>query len=319
MTVRVVPLEEFIAIEEADAEPLLGIRRENLLPAGGRLLMYGDGGAGKTTFTIDAVGHLASGVRWLEIEVPRPLRFLVIENEGSRGMFREKLGEKVLDWRGPPFRHNVFVLEDPWAQFTFGDATVTEPVASFIDANEIDVLIAGPLASLGTIGGGTPAEVEAFVKLLDEVKRSVDRSYAEWLIHHENKAGAISGAWNRVPDTLVHVSGQGNGRTRVRWEKCRHASTWHDTVTNLVWTDGKSFTVEGTKVRDLLAELLEAFADDDQWRTAKECAELVHANIDKVRTALSSLVERGEMLTKEARKDATRRRSAGASEVTQTR
>ena len=52
----------------------------------------------------------------------------MIENEGPRGPFREKLGEKLLDWRGPKFRERVFVLADPWAGFSFADLHCTDPV-----------------------------------------------------------------------------------------------------------------------------------------------------------------------------------------------
>jgi hypothetical protein len=296
--VRIVPLAEFVSVDEPSAEPLIGEKRETVLPAGGRLLMYGDGGAGKTTFTIDAIAHLAAGVSWMGLHVARPLRVLIVENEGPRGMFREKLDEKIIDWDGPPFHDNVDVLEEPWAAFTFADLTVTGPAATHIEQREIDVLVAGPLASLGTIGGGTPAEVQAFVRLLDAMKATVGCQYAEWLIHHENKAGAVSGAWDRVPDTLVHVQGQGNGRTRVHWAKVRHSSALHDTSTNLVWSTGKSFAVEDSKARDLHAELLQALHKPNEfngWHTAREAATAIKANVDKVKEALSELVEAGDL------------------------
>lgn len=60
-TLRIVTLSEFISIEEPTAEPLLGSKTETLLPADGMLLMYGDGGAGKTTLTIDMAAHLGAG------------------------------------------------------------------------------------------------------------------------------------------------------------------------------------------------------------------------------------------------------------------
>ena len=242
--VRIVPLAEFVGVEEASSEPLLGVRGESLLPAGGRLLMFGDAGSGKTTLTVDAVAHFGAGMAWLGIEVARPLRVLVIENEGPRGPFREKLGAKVLDWPGPPFRESVFVLTDPWAGFSFADPQCTDAVLGFIAQEGIDVLVAGPLASLGVEGVGSPVDVQAFAGRLAAMKAQAAKPYAEWLVHHEAKDGRVSGAWGRVPDTLLHVQGRGNGHTHVRIEKARHSSRWHDSSLVLAWAEGKGFAVE---------------------------------------------------------------------------
>lgn len=47
-----------------------------------------------------------------------------------------------------------------------------------------------------------------------------------------------------MPDTLVHVEGQGHGRTRVRWQKVRWSSELHETSTHLVWAPGESYIVD---------------------------------------------------------------------------
>jgi hypothetical protein len=61
------------------------------------------------------------------------------------------------------------------------------------------------------------------------------------VVHHENRAGQVSGAWGPRPDTLVHVQQQGHGQLRVLWEKVRWASALHGTGTSLVWADGETF------------------------------------------------------------------------------
>jgi hypothetical protein len=47
------------------AEPLVGGSDSNLIPEGGLVMVYGDGGAGKTTLTADLEMHLAAGDAWL--------------------------------------------------------------------------------------------------------------------------------------------------------------------------------------------------------------------------------------------------------------
>ena len=53
----VVSLADFAAIDEQGAEALLGDGTDTLIPANGDVMVYGDGGAGKTTLCIDLACH----------------------------------------------------------------------------------------------------------------------------------------------------------------------------------------------------------------------------------------------------------------------
>src|SRR5689334_4673126 len=50
---RLVTAHEFGAVAEAGAEPLIGTPGQVLIPVGGDVMVYGDGGASKTTLGID--------------------------------------------------------------------------------------------------------------------------------------------------------------------------------------------------------------------------------------------------------------------------
>jgi hypothetical protein len=52
MGLRIVALEDFVDVEEAGARALLGRDGEALIPEGGDVMLYGDGGAGKTTLAV---------------------------------------------------------------------------------------------------------------------------------------------------------------------------------------------------------------------------------------------------------------------------
>lgn len=296
LAVRIVDFTTFVSQTEPSSEPLLGTADNTLLPLGGTLMMYGDGGAGKTTLTIDAVSHLASGASWLGIPVERPVRTLLIENEGPRGKFRQRLSEKHASWNGhAPFSPNVSVLEEPWTRFTLRDPAHRLALASTVDAEEIDLVVMGPLVTLGMVGGGTPDEVIAFEELLLETRTLIARSVSLWIIHHENKAGDVSGAWERVPDALCHVQALGNGHTRLVWQKARWADDYHKTKLDLVWAEGRSFTIREDEAADVEQELRDAFDSQNEWRTVKESRELIGRRENETKKALQNLVELGEM------------------------
>ncbi len=209
------------------------------------VVVYGTGGAGKTTLVLDLAVHLAAGEPWLGLVTPpRPLRIVWIENEGPRPMFRLKLREKLAAWTGGSLARRIHIHEHPWGRFNFRDAACQEALVQHLRDAEADVLVVGPVAKIGMQGGGTADEITEFMQLVENVQAGAGGRVAVVLIHHENRAGQVSGAWEGFPDSLVHVQAQGHGRTRLYWQKTRWSSTLHGTATNLLWADGYSFTAE---------------------------------------------------------------------------
>ncbi len=302
--INVVGLEQFAAQTEESATPLMGQPNDSLLPSEGLLLMYGDGGAGKTTLTVDAVTHLAAGATWIGVEIPQPTRVLLIENEGPRGPFRETLAHKMERWHGGPFAPNVRVLEEPWAAFTLADPLFRQAIADEITEQQTQLVVVGPLASLGAKGSGTPDDVNEFAAMIADLRSRTEQPFALWIVHHENKAGDVSGAWERLPDTLVHVSARGNGHTQVNWRKVRWSSRMHGTSVTLSWDDA-NFTVDEKKERDYESELFVAMStSDERWFTSRDCLKALKdisedgkaANREKVEAALDVMREAGRLV-----------------------
>lgn len=239
----IVTLDDFVAIEEPGAEALVGDPDDALFPANGDAMVYGDGGAGKTTLMIDLGCHLAAGDDWLRMPVPGAVRVLLIENEGPRPHFRKKLERKRDGWQGSPLEDRLLLLQRPWGKLSLKDPGWREALAEAIESNEIDVLIAGPVTRLGMDDAGTLQEVRDFLGLVDEVRERSRRHVAVVLIHHENKGGKVSGAWEGSGDTLLHVTGTGHG-LRLYVQKARWSSSHHATTLQLRWTEGEGFAVD---------------------------------------------------------------------------
>jgi AAA domain len=238
--------EEFVAKEEPDADPLVVDRdRATAIAANGDVMVYGGGGAGKTTLFLDAAIHFAAGVRWLDgtLVPTRALNVGWIENEGPRNEFLRKLRRKLEAW-GKPLAGTLRVLNRPWSAFDLRRDDHREALAAEIRERRLDLVVVGPLTAVGMEGGGTPDDVRAFVGLLAAVRALLDTAVTFLVIHHENRAGQVSGAWEPIPDLLVHVQGQGHGRLRVYWQKARWSSQLHATAIALRWADGESFEPE---------------------------------------------------------------------------
>jgi hypothetical protein len=221
------PMGDFLEHRFPDAEALLG---EIILAVGALLLVYGAEGSAKSTWSMDGVAHMAAGRDWLGIPVPRPVRFCLIENEGPPALFQAKLAAKAASWDGPAdWQDNVFVFRGPWGEFSFAAPAARDALNEFCDEHDVDVVVANPTLGLGVAGSGRPDETQQFVDWLVECGLKSTRAF--WLLHHENKAGQISGDWGRHPDTKVQLQRDGNQpRTKLIWEKTRWATLPSDTT-----------------------------------------------------------------------------------------
>jgi hypothetical protein len=299
-------LEAFAAIDEPGAEPLgRATAGGTVIPAGGLVLVFGSGGAGKSTLVVDLCFALAAGVAWLDaIEPARKLNVTIIENEGPRPMLREKFRQK-LEQTCAELGGRVRILADPWSRFTFADDTQRRALAWALGDQQTDLLVVGPLSRVGMEGGGTLDDIGKFVRLIADVRDQVAHPFAVLLIHHENRVGQVSGAWEAEPDTVAHVSSQGNGRTRLYWQKVRWSSALHATSTNLVWADGESFTVEEKPeiTDDTMAdELLEAVRENPgaSWSKIRD-TQTVRGKAVELAKVRDRLIAAGTLINSAAR------------------
>lgn len=298
LALRFVTFEEFANATEDTAGALLGDAGAAIIPEGGDVMVYGDGGAGKTTLVIDLACHLAAGDDWLGIHVSRPVRVAMIENEGPRPFLRAKLERKLNAWPGSPINDRATMLEAPWATLTLGDERHRDALAAAIRDMELDVVVIGPVTRAGMNEAGTLQETRDFSLLLGDVRRRSGRPIAFVLIHHENKTGAVSGAWEGAGDTLLHVQGQGHGHTRLHVQKARWASDYHAKTLKLAWTPGEGFQVsdEPDRSDDAIAdEILEAVRANGgaSWNTVDKT---VAGKGDRLRAIRDRLLKGGHLV-----------------------
>jgi len=267
--IDIVTVEEFAAVEEPGAAAVVGAPGDVIIPQGGDVAIYGDGGAGKTTLMLDLACHLAAGDSWLGIPVTDPTRVLVLENEGPRPLFRDKLKRKLAGWTGSPLQGRLTIIENPWGSISFTDPTWQTALAKEIRDSEIDVVIAGPVNRLGMDEAGTLQQVRDFLRAVHEIRKKSGRPLAVILVHHENKGGSVSGAWEGAGDTLLHVENHSSGKTILHIQKARWSSIRHGTKLDLSWADNDGFTVEDD--RDYRADI-KALLADGNYRTVAEIA-----------------------------------------------
>lgn len=309
-----VRLDEFLAAPYPPVKVLLGDPETVVYLARGTFaLTYGDGGAGKSTFEVDAIAHLAAGRDWLGIPVPNPARVLVIENENAPALFQEKLADKLKTWDADPsWRENVYVYAKPWGKFTFASADTRRHLREFCQTQEIDVVFANPLFGVGGPGAGRPDETSAFVDLLKDLGLGLDGP-AIWPNHHENKLGQVSGDWNRQPDLLIALERSGDEHaTRLTWEKVRwtrqEPEGWRKKLL-LEWvTEHKGYTVRDIDLRGATDTELQAGIDkhlhDHPGASKTAIVEGVRGKDERIRELLDAGVQAGRYVVENGPRNA---------------
>lgn len=228
---------DFVNQPLAGIEPLVGTEEDGILMPNSLMLLAGIGGAGKTTLSIHMMAHFASGLPWFGITVTRPIKHVIIENEGPHDPYVEKIRRfaerfKNCTCSGEPhgnqfdFLDNCLFLDAPWGHFSFEDEYAAAELRQTIKDFEGDLLIANPLGRLGMRGAGTPEETRAFMLLLQNAGMGED--YAGLLLHHLAKVNKqtplvqqVSGDWAPHADTIFVLEAAGERRVKLSTGKCR--------------------------------------------------------------------------------------------------
>lgn len=234
---RFLPGREFRKQELAKIEPLLGEGNDALMMPGSLLLLAGIGGAGKTTLATHAIAHWSAGLPWFGIQIGRPLRIVVIENEGPHDPYARKVDEFAERFSGcccsgephgtaEGIDERTFFLDAPWGRFSFDDTGLAAELNSFVRETEADLVVANPLGRLGMKGAGTPEETREFLQLL--ANAGLNEDFAALLLHHLAKVNKavplvqqVSGDWGPHPDTIMILEEAGERMSKLSFGKVR--------------------------------------------------------------------------------------------------
>jgi hypothetical protein len=261
--------------DENAAEPLIQTSEQGtMLPAAGLAMLSAKVHDGKTTFgVVELVLHACAGVDFVGLSFPRPVRVLVVENEGPREAFRQKLEARLTTWEhgGAP---RVWDEPAEWGQIHLSDRDTRLAFRRVVEAHKIDLIVSDSLTRFGVSGNGTPEDTREFVKWLTEI--GLGRDLAFLLLHHprtrsengESDLERIAGAWPPHADLIILLQKLPGNRARLSFPKTRWARG--DRQPSILSFDPatESFAYIGddqVEERDYVGELTELMADGEWW------------------------------------------------------
>jgi hypothetical protein len=273
-----VTFTEFVARrDESAVAALVTSEQGTLLPAGGLAMITAKTHDGKTTLMVGFLLHASTGRDYLGLSFPRPLNVLLIENEGPREAFREKIAAHLGNWPhgGEP---RIWDVPADWGQVRISTADTRAQLRAVVEAHHIDLIVSDSLTRFGVRCNGTPEETREFVELLSEL--GLGRDVAFFFLHHprtrpeqgEGELERLAGAWQPHCDLILLLQKLDGGRSRLSFPKTRWAQGDPSPAILAFDVETETFSyvgVDEAERRDLRAELIEHMADGGWWTKTK--------------------------------------------------
>jgi hypothetical protein len=246
---------------------------------------------------------------------------LVIQNEGPREAFREKLDDRMRHWGiDTPAR----IWDEParWGDVKMSDADRRAELRRVVELHRIDLVVADSLTRFGITGNGTPEETRAFVEWLTEI--GLGRDVAFLVLHHPltrpdpslAELEQIAGSWPPHTDAILMLKKLDGNRARLSFPKVRYGRADPPAAILAFDPETQAFTFvaleRDQEERDLVAEITELLGDG-MWRTVKEIAGRdggIGKREEDVKETLAAHPDLFESRTKDAAKEVGRHPSA---------
>lgn len=205
---------------------------EGLVAQGLMTLLIGDGGLGKSYFSL-ALAKAVVNKEWFgSMKTHKQREVVILDAENGKDEIHRRVVKMGL-------RDGVHVYEARGLDLTYG---VPLPVVELMGQSRVGLLI---LDSFSSMWHGDENDRLAIQKVLDPIRELArDTECAVLLLHHTNKTGNIfrgSGAIKNVPEIMVMMGKGYMGRRDknkyrrwLNWEKCRVGDEPHRTWFELV-------------------------------------------------------------------------------------
>jgi hypothetical protein len=297
-----------------------------LVARGAVHVMYARAGKGKTAVSLNRVLRWGAGLPLFD-ELPdvmkpeKPLRTLIIENEGAPGHFQQKLttilnglheGRPIFsDEEREATRANVHIWGDGgWSKMKLDQPGNLELVKRGVEKVEADIVFLEPFRGLWS---GDEQDSTAMSKVLDALSELANEfNCGVMLTHHERKSNEYgddmdaargSTAFEAQCAVMERWRPVASGRQReLKWTKNRFVP--EIAPVRMRWEQerwGYSFVAENEHQRDVMA-VLHAVAPD--WTTVGEVAdELGGENQQNVRRWLNKAADEDPTVKKRRREN----------------
>jgi len=178
---KILTAAEILAYPDVDVPWIV----ENMIPSGGRVMLYGQGSSYKTMFVFDLAIAISSGMDLLPgLQVKHPGRVLLVSTEATLTLNRRRLEYIVRARNASPPTLQLHYCQD---RYTFSDKDDVDMFLNDLQEIEPSVVILDPLVNF--VGGdeNSVKETEPFRAVIDAVIAELGTTFI--ILHHEGVSG----------------------------------------------------------------------------------------------------------------------------------
>lgn len=287
-----------------------------ILVRGGVSATIGRAGKGKTVMNLNRQLRWSAGLPFFDghedhdgnpVMMPtKPLRSLIVENEGAGGLFHRQVGimlhasEYMTDEARELAKENLLVWGDGgYSGLKLDDPQKLDMVRRGCEKWDPDVLFVEPFRGLWNGEENSATDMAVVVDALVEI--AADYKCAVLLAHHERKSGigddgeAMSaGRGSTVLEGAVTTmenfqSAKGGDQRELSWSKSRHGKA--PNPVRMEW-DSDAWWYKWVPSERLEEGIIEALRDNaDEPMTTKELSEALDEPQHKVRKMANGMVK----------------------------
>jgi len=302
-------LSDPIEVPPVLVEPFIVVR-------GGLTCTIGRAGKGKTVMNLNRILKWSAGKPMFEtwfdgdgnqpLKPDRPLKILVIENEGAGGLFHRQIGIML---HAPDYlneeerelaRENVLVWGDGgYSGLKLDDPKKYNEVRMGCDAWEPDIVFIEPFRGLWSGEENSSTDMAVVVDNMTQI--AADYNCGVMLAHHERKSGVgedgekmSAGRGSTVLEGAVTVmenfeSAVGGNQREITWSKSRHGAP--PNPVRMIW-DGDHWWYDHVPTERIEETILTALGDNaDEPMSIRELAEELDEKQTKLRTVLKKMCD----------------------------
>lgn len=301
-----------------------------LLVRGGMLCTVARAGYGKTQMNLNRIMRWATGKPMFDgltdkRDIPilgpsKPLKTLLIENEGAPGMFHRQLGI-MLNAKGyltPEerllVRENVLVWgEGGWSGLKLDDPAQLDMIRAGCEKHQPDIVFIEPFRGLWKGDENSATEMAIVADALSDL--AVTQDCGVIITHHERKSGVAedgekmsAGRGSTVLEGVVSTmenfeKAKGGDFREVSWSKVRYNGGHQIVPIRMEWQSG-DWWYRHVAAQETEQALLNELADADPTpMTVRDLQEATDEKVHKIREVMKDLVDSDKVVKMQSTSD----------------
>jgi len=178
---RIVSANRLLTRQFSEQDEVIG---GGILPNGAGLLIAGESGVGKSLFRTELAIHIAMGMDYLNLKIPKPRRVLIIQFENTERTEQYRLRRMLIGLGIDSFPDHL-CFSSPTQRFDLKSKRDFQSALDLVTESNAEVIIWDPLTSLHSVNENDNVQIRGILDSITQINRKTNSTSI--VIHHFGK------------------------------------------------------------------------------------------------------------------------------------